>query len=82
MEMGWTRRLMGLVASLASLGPGAAISDEPPAEGERERPSRLESGGFAASGPGFYLWEEDSKQGRRWEADLTRWPELKDDDFG
>jgi hypothetical protein len=73
---------MGLVASLASLGPGAAISDQTPAESERERPSRLESRGFAASGPGFYVWEEDSKQGRRWAAELERPPVLKDDYFG
>ena len=63
--MGWTRRLLGLAASLASLGPGAAISDETPAESERERAaaSRLESAGFAASGPGFYVWEEDPEAG-------------------
>lgn len=73
---------MGLVASLASLGPGAAISDETSAEGERERPSRLESAGFAASGPNFYLWEEDPRQGRRWAAELERPPALKDDYFG
>jgi hypothetical protein len=75
--------LVGLAASLAGLAPGAAISDDAPAETERERAaSRIESTGFAASGPGFYVWEEDPRQARRWAEELERPPALKDDYFG
>jgi hypothetical protein len=75
--------LLGLAASLASLAPGAAIGKETPAESERERAaSRLESTGFAASGPGFHVWEEDPREARGWAEELERRPALKDDYFG
>ena len=72
--MRWTRTLMGLAASLASFATGASISDDSPAEGEGGRAPvpRLESAGYAASGPSFYVWEEDSRQGRRWATELSR----------
>ena len=72
--MRWTRTLMGVAASLASLATGAAMTDDSPTELERGRARlpRLESAGYAASGPSFYIWEEDSRQGRRWAAELAR----------
>jgi hypothetical protein len=72
----WTRTLLGLAASLASFAAGASISDDSPAEGEAGRAPlpRLESAGYAASGPSFYVWEEDSRQGRRWATELSRQP--------
>ena len=52
-------------------------------EGNRETASsRLESAGTSASGPSFYVWEEDREQARRWAAELERSPALKDDYFG
>jgi hypothetical protein len=83
--MGWARRLIGLATSLVGLAPGAAITSDLPAESERERAaSRQEpvGSGFAASGPGFYVWDEDPRQGRRWAEELGRPPALKDDYFG
>lgn len=72
--MRWTRVLIGVVASLASFATSAATSDDVPGERERERsaPKRLETTGYAAWGPSFYVWEEDSRQGRQWLAELTR----------
>jgi hypothetical protein len=72
--MRWTRTLMGLAASLASFATGASISDDSPAEREAGRAPlpRLESAGYAASGPSFYIWEEDSRQARRWATELSR----------
>ena len=51
-------------------------------EGNRETASSLESAGTSASGPSFYVWEEDREQARRWAAELERSPALKDDYFG
>ena len=72
--MRWTRSLVSVVASLASFSAGAATTDEIPAEDERGcAPTlRLETAGYAASGPSFYVWEEDSRQGRQWAAELAR----------
>ena len=71
--MRWTRALVSVVASLASFTTGAAMTDDTPAEGERgSAPTpRLERPGFAAWGPSFYVWEEDSQQGRQWAAELA-----------
>jgi hypothetical protein len=82
--MGWTRRLVGLAASLAGLAAGTVIGgDDVKAEDEgRETASSLESAGTSASGPSFYVWEEDREQARRWAAELERSPPLKDDYFG
>ena len=83
--MGWTRRLVGLAASLAGLAAGTVIGgDDVKAEdeGNRETASSLESAGTSASGPSFYVWEEDREQARRWAAELERSPALKDDYFG
>ena len=68
------RTLVSLVASLASFATGSASSDELPAERERGREpaQRIELGGFAASGPSFYVWDEDPRQGRQWAAELRR----------
>jgi hypothetical protein len=38
----------------------------------RDPTQRIESGGFAASGPSFYVWDEDPRQGRDWAAELRR----------
>ena len=72
--MRWTRSLVSVVASLASFSAGAATTDEVPAEGERGRgpTPRLEATGYAVSGPSFYVWEEDSRQGREWAAELAQ----------
>jgi hypothetical protein len=72
--MRFARTLLGLVASLASLATGSASGDELPVESERGREParRIESGGFAASGPSFYVWDEDPRQGRQWAAELGR----------
>jgi len=72
--MRWTRGLVSVAASLASLSTGAATTDEIPAEGERGRAPtlRLETAGYTAWGPSFYVWEEDSRQGRQWAAELAR----------
>jgi len=75
---------MSVAASLVGLATGTAIGDEAPGEGKRDGAAspRLESAGYAESGPSFYIWEEDSRQGRRWAAELARPPLLKDDYFG
>jgi len=72
--MRWTRSLVSVVASLASFSTGAATTDEIPAEGERGRAStqRLETQGYAVSGPSFYVWEEDFRQGCQWAAELAQ----------
>jgi hypothetical protein len=70
--MRFARILVSVVASLASFATGSASSDELPAERERDPAQRIESGGFAASGPSFYVWEEDLRQGRQWAAELER----------
>ena len=74
--MGWVRSLTIVPASLVGFAAGPAVTDEGSAERKRDRaPSpRLESAGYAASGPSFYVWEEDSRQGRRWAAELSRPP--------
>ena len=71
--MGWTRTLIGVAASLVGFATSPATNDESPAEAQRDRAMRprLESEGWAASGPSFYVWEEDARQGRRWAADLA-----------
>jgi len=71
--MGWTRKLVSLAASLVGFATGPATTDEVSAEGKRDRAPlpRLESAGYATSGPSFYVWEEDSRQGRRWAAELS-----------
>ena len=71
--MRWTRSLVSVVASLASFSTGAAMTDETPAEAERgNAPTpRLETPGYSAWGPSFYVWEEDSQQGREWAAELA-----------
>jgi len=78
--MRWTRILMSVAASVMGLAAGAAIADETPGEGERDRARlhRVESAGYAASGPNFYVWEEDPLQGRRWAAELSRTPASKE----
>ena len=83
--MGWTRRLVGLAASLAGFYAGAAIGgDDARVEDEQSRDtaSTLVSVGTSASGPGFYVWDENREQARRWAAELERPPALKDDYFG
>jgi len=72
--MGWTRTVLSVAASLVGLATGSPMTDEAPAEGERGSAPlpRVESAGYAASGPSFYIWEEDSGQGRRWAAELSR----------
>jgi hypothetical protein len=83
--MSWLRTWLRVTASLAGLAAGAAIDGGAAAEEEQrdpEAPSNLESAGSSASGPSFYVWDEDPREARRWAADLSRWPELKDDDFG
>jgi len=84
-SMGWTRKLVGLAASLAGLAAGTAIGgDDAKVEDEQSRDtaSSLESTGTSASGPSFYVWDEDREQAQRWAADLERPPALKDDYFG
>jgi hypothetical protein len=72
--MGWTRTVIGVAASLVGFGTGPATSDETAAEAEGVRAAwpGLESEGFAASGPSFYVWDEDAGQVRRWAAELAR----------
>jgi hypothetical protein len=74
MAMRIASTLVSLVASLASFATGASASDELPAEGERRRePARqIESGGFQASGPRFYVWDEDPRHARAWAEALRR----------
>jgi len=76
--MGWTRTLIGVAASLVGFAASPATSDESPAEAQRDRTARprLEAEGWAASGPSFYVWEEDARQGRRWAAELSRHPDF------
>ena len=71
--MRWTRALIGVVASLASFATSAATNDDAPSERERGRaaPLREETTGYAAWGPSFYVWEEDSRQGHQWAAELA-----------
>jgi hypothetical protein len=76
---------VGLAASLAGLAAGTVIGgDDVKAEDEQSRntASSLESAGASASGPSFYVWDEDREQARRWAAELERLPALKDDYFG
>jgi hypothetical protein len=72
-QMRWSRRLVGVLASLVSFSTGGVTNDEASVEGERGRAptQRFERAGFAASGPKFYVWEEDSRQGRDWAAELA-----------
>jgi hypothetical protein len=60
------------------IGSGATVQDER----DQEAASSLESPGSSAWGPSFYVWDEDPTEARRWAAELTRPPVLKDDDFG
>jgi len=71
--MRWTRRLVSVVASLASFATGTAITDDTPAESERggDPTQRHETAGYAVWGPSFYVWEEDTRQGRQWAAELA-----------
>ena len=71
--MRWTRALIGVVASLASFATSAATNDDVPGERERGRtaPQREETTGYAEWGPSFYVWEEDSRQGQQWAAELA-----------
>jgi hypothetical protein len=71
--MRWTRALVGVVASLASFATSATTNDDVPGESERglTASQRLETTGYAASGPSFYVWEEDPRQGRQWRAELS-----------
>ena len=63
-----------VVASRASFAKGSESGDERPAVRKRGRvpAQRIASGGFAASGPSFYVWDEDPRQGRQWAAELRR----------
>lgn len=68
-KRGW----VGLMASLAGLFAGAASSDDVAIEAQRGRApaSSQEAAGFAASGQGFYVWDEDPAEARRWAAELS-----------
>jgi len=68
-KRGW----LGLLASLTGLLAGAGTGDDVTLEAERDRaPTRSEEAqGLAASGPGFYVWDEDPAQARRWAAELA-----------
>ena len=82
--MGWTRKLVSVTASLVGFATSPAIGDEAPGECKRDGTvsPRLESAGYAASGPSFYVWEEDSRQARRWAAELSRDPASSTDGSG
>jgi hypothetical protein len=69
-----TRRLVSVVASLASFTAGTASSEDISGESDRGRDPtpRIEVGGYVASGPSFYVWDEDPQQGRDWAAELRR----------
>jgi hypothetical protein len=73
-----------MTASLMGLASGSAIGGSATEQDERdqEAASSLESSGASASGASFYVWDEDPREARRWAAELTRPPVLKDDDFG
>jgi hypothetical protein len=75
---------VSLAASLAGLAAGTAIGGDATVEDEQSRDtaSSLESAGTSASGPCFYVWDEDREQARRWASELERSPALKDDYFG
>lgn len=82
--MRFTRMLVGVAASLASFATGAATTDEVPVESERGREptERVEATGYAASGPSFYVWDEDPRQGRQWAAELGRGGDPSSDGAG
>lgn len=71
-KRGW----LGVMASLAGFLAGANASDEAASEAERGRaPAQRqgrEAAGLAASGPGFYVWDEDGVAARRWAAELAQ----------
>jgi hypothetical protein len=75
---------VGLAASLAGLAAGTALGGDAKLEEERSQDtaSGQESAGTSASGPSFYVWEEDPGQAQRWAKELARPPVLKDDYFG
>jgi hypothetical protein len=69
--MRWSRWIVSLTASLAGITAGAAPPEEAETNAGREPATGLETSGFSASGPSFYVWEENARQGRRWAAELS-----------
>jgi hypothetical protein len=76
--------LLRVTVALAGLAAGAAIGGGTGVDDERDQEAAagLESTGTSASGPSFYVWDEDPVEARRWAAELARSPALADDDFG
>jgi hypothetical protein len=74
--MGWTRTLLRVPASLAGFSAGGAVRAAEAAEEQRDRRSAPRRGrtGLAASGPGYFVWDEDPRHAVRWAAELAGGP--------